>query len=321
MDTSAYPDASSSLPASAGPCESLTAKAVSPQQLGMQLRRADAPLLLDVRREANYLQCKRLIAGAIRCAPENVAAFANRQLACDPLRKIVVYCVYGHKVSAGAAAELCAAGLDARILAGGIAGGEDGIDSANDISAWRADALPTIARRADWGVSGEKPSRWVTRARPKIDRIACPWLIRRFIDPQSEFFYVPTQEVLPEAERLGAIAFDLPGGLVSHEGELCSFDKLLAAFDLHDAGLVHLARIVRGADTHRPGLAPESAGLLAISLGFSQLHTGDHAMLEAAMPLYDALYAWCQLQATAARQHTAAQTYGCKPEAIQAGSA
>ena len=286
---------------------------ISPQQLAARIGRADAPVLLDVRREAKFSESRRLIAGARRCAPEDVAIFAAAQLATDPARELVVYCVYGHNVSDEAVAELRAAGLAAHKLAGGIEGGQEGVDTPENMAIWRANALPTILKRADWGVTGEQPSRWITRARPKIDRIACPWLIRRFIDAQATFFYVPTAQVLAEAARLGAVAFDIPGAPVSHEGELCSFDGLLAAFDLHDAALDRLARIVRGADTDRLDLAPESAGLLALSLGLSQLHSeDDHAMLDAAMPLYDALYAWCKTVVSA----EPAETHNWNPAAM-----
>jgi hypothetical protein len=148
--------------------------------------------------------------------------------------------------------------------------------------------------RADLGVTGEQASRWITRERPKIDRIACPWLVLRFIDPQAEFFYVPAPRVFEEAQRLGAVAYDLPGAPITHDGELCSFDALLRAFDLREPALLALAAIVRGADTGRPDLTPQSAGLLAMSLGLSALHPDDHAMLRAALPMYDALYAWCR---------------------------
>ena len=289
---------------------------ISPQQLAARIGRADAPILLDVRRKAKFSESRRLIAGARRCAPEDVAIFAAAQLATDPARELVVYCVYGHNVSDEAVAELRAAGLEAHKLAGGIEGGQEGVDTPENMATWRANALPTILKRADWGVTGEQPSRWITRARPKIDRIACPWLIRRFIDAQATFFYVPAARVLAEAARLGAVAFDIQGAPVSHEGELCSFDGLLAAFGLHDAALSRLARIVRGADTDRLNLAPESAGLLALSLGLSQLHSDDdHAMLDAAMPLYDALYAWCQSVASAALQNTLAETHNWNPAA------
>ncbi|MEO7887137.1 MAG: chromate resistance protein ChrB domain-containing protein, partial [Polaromonas sp.] len=232
-----------------------------------------------------------LLAAARRCAPEDVAAFAASQ---SP-REVVVYCVYGHNVSADATATLRAAGWNAYALAGGIEGGEDGVDAPQDIAQWRARRPLILTKRSDWGVTGEQPSRWITRERPKIDRIACPWLVRRFIDPRAEFLYVPAPQVLDEAKRLGAVAYDIPGAPVSHEGELCSFDTLLKAFELVDSALNVLARIVRGADTDRLELAPQSAGLLAFSLGLSRLHAyDDHAMLEAAMPLYDALYAWCR---------------------------
>ncbi len=253
--------------------------------------RADAPLLLDVRRDAKFLGSPRMLAGARRCRPEDVAALAASEAA----REVVVYCVYGHNVSADAVAELRAAGWNAYRLAGGMEGGEDGVDTPQDIARWRAHAPLTVQKRPDWGVPGEHPSRWITRERPKIDRIACPWLIRRFIDSRAEFFYVPTAEVFREADRLGAVAYDIPDAPITHEWERCSFDALLRAFDLQEPALEVLATIVRGADTARPELAPQSAGLLAVSLGLSRLHADDdHAMLEAAMPVYDALYEWCR---------------------------
>ena len=138
-----------------------------------------------------------------------------------------------------------------------------------------------------------RPTRWVTRERPKIDRIACPWLIRRFIDPEAEFLYVPTDEVFATAEREGAVAYDIPGTVFSHDGEACSFDAFLRRFRLEDEpGLSILAPIVRGADTDRHDLAPEAAGLHAISLGLAASHDDDHLLLSHGMATYDALYAW-----------------------------
>lgn len=133
---------------------------------------------------------------------------------------------------------------------------------------------------------------WVTRERPKIDRIACPWLIRRFIDPESEFLFVPPGEVLSVARTAGATPYDVPDVELSHVGELCSFDAFLRKYALDDPALADLAQIVRGADTARLDLAPQSAGLLAISLGLSQLFEDDHEMLRHGMVVYDALYAW-----------------------------
>jgi rhodanese-related sulfurtransferase len=285
---------------------------ISPQTFNARMGRADAPLVLDVRRQARFDESSRLLACAQRCTPEDVAALA----ASRPAGEVLVYCVYDHNVSEEAAATLQAAGWRAQPIAGGIEGGQEGADDAQAIAQWRAHPPLTIAKRADWGVTGGQPSRWITRERPKIDRIACPWLIRRFIDPRAEFLYVPTNQVLAQAQALGAVAYDIPGAPVSHVGDLCSFDALLRGLDLHDAALDLLATIVRGADTDRLDLSPQSAGLLAFSLGLSRLHAqDDHAMLEAAMSLYDALYAWCH-----DRVATQDETHNWKPETMVAGA-
>lgn len=136
--------------------------------------------------------------------------------------------------------------------------------------------------------------KWITRERPKIDRIACPWLVAGYIDQQPEFLFVPADRVLATAEKTGAIPFDVPGVELSHEGELCSFDVFLRRYALHEDALKRLAVIVRGADTDWLDLAPQSAGLLAISLGLSRRFSDDHEMLKHGMVIYDALYAWCQ---------------------------
>jgi hypothetical protein len=135
-------------------------------------------------------------------------------------------------------------------------------------------------------------SKWVTRARPKIDRIACPWLIRRFIDPRAEFLYVPSAQVRAVAEAEQAIPYDVPDVQFSHRGDLCSFDAFLADLAIDDPALAELALIVRGADTGKPELTPQSPGLLAVSLGLSINDPDDHAMLEHGMVVYDALYSW-----------------------------
>ena len=134
--------------------------------------------------------------------------------------------------------------------------------------------------------------KWVTRARPKIDRIACPWLVARFIDPAAEFLYVPADQVRAVAADTGAIPYDIPGVEYGHVGEQCSFDAFLRIHKLDDPALERLAVIVRGADTGRPDLAPECAGLLAQSLGLSALYPDDHEMLRHGMAMYDAYYAW-----------------------------
>ena len=136
--------------------------------------------------------------------------------------------------------------------------------------------------------------KWITRERPKIDRIACPWLIARFIDPAAEFLYVPAADVLNIAKETGAIPYDIPGVEYGHRGELCSFDAFLDKHDLNDPALRRLAVIVRGADTDRLDLAPQCAGLLALSLGLSRNFADDHVMLSQGMVMYDALYAWAK---------------------------
>jgi rhodanese-related sulfurtransferase len=235
---------------------------------------AAAPLVLDVRKAAAYEAEPRMIPGALR-PDADVAAYARYATG----RPVVAYCVHGHEVSQEAAATLACAGHEATYLEGGL-------------TAWIAAGLPTLRRRPDWRVPGG--SRWITRARPKIDRIACPWLIRRFIDPLARIDYVPADEVLAEAAARDAVAFDLPGAPVTHRGERCSFDALLEDFELDDPALNRLATIVRGADTDRADLAPQCAGLLAASLGLSARFADDHEMLENAMPLYDGLYEWCR---------------------------
>ncbi|CAH0496070.1 chromate resistance protein ChrB domain-containing protein [Novosphingobium sp. CECT 9465] len=136
--------------------------------------------------------------------------------------------------------------------------------------------------------------KWITRERPKIDRIACPWLIQRFIEPEAQFLYVPANKVVEVAEAEGGIPYDIPGVEFSHVGEKCSFDAFLEKYDLTDPALLQLAEIVRGADTSRLDLTPQSAGLFALSLRLSANFADDHEMLEHGMVMYDALYAWCR---------------------------
>ncbi|KJV05646.1 chromate resistance protein ChrB domain-containing protein [Methylocucumis oryzae] len=148
--------------------------------------------------------------------------------------------------------------------------------------------------------------KWITRERPKIDRIACPWLIARFIDASPEFLYVPTEQVLSQAQQLNAIPYDIPDVELSHVGELCSFDAFLTKYQLTDPALKQLALIVRGADTSRLELTPQSAGLYALSLGLSRRFADDLEMLSHGLIMYDALYAWCQ--------HCQSETHNWPPE-------
>jgi rhodanese-related sulfurtransferase len=245
---------------------------LSAQQLYAQLGTARAPAVLDVRKRDVFDADDRLIIGAVRYDSEASTEWLN---SVPTRRPVVIYCAHGGEVSQTAATELQRADIDAAFLDGGMA-------------AWRAQNLPT---RKKVGVPTNK---WVTRERPKIDRIACPWLIRRFIDPAAEFLYVPTPEVIATAGKTGAIPYDIEGVEFAHEGEHCSFDTLLKIFGIQDRALDQLAVIVRGADTSRHDLAPQCGGLFAISLGLSANFPNDHEMLAHGMVMYDALYTWCR---------------------------
>ncbi len=271
---------------------------ISRRALADRLGRPDVPLILDVRREARFSTSGHRVAAAVRALPPD-----------DTARDVVVYCVFGHEVSQQAARDLRADGRRARLLEGGIEGGEPGVDDAAFIDRVRAEALPLVRQRRDLGVTGESASHWITRERPRIDRIACPWLVRRFIDPCAVFHFAPAAEVLARARAIGAVAFDIPGAPITHVGERCSFDALIDAFELRLPALDRLATIVRGADTDRLDLDPACAGLLAMSLGLARLHDGDdHALLAAGLVVYDALYAWC-----VAEEHRSNETHSWRP--------
>jgi rhodanese-related sulfurtransferase len=245
---------------------------ISPADLYARLGTAAAPTVVDVRRPADFATSGELIVSAFHRDPDKVEQWAKDL---PHGRRVVVHCVHGRVVSHGVAAALRSAAVDAAYLEGGIAG-------------WIAQGLPT--HRA----IGAPPGKWVTRERPKIDRIACPWLIRRFIDPQAEFIYVPTKDVIDVAKATGGTPYDIEGVEFAHEGERCSFDTILRIYDIKDPPLDHLAKIVRGADTSRHDLTPQCGGLFAISLGLSANFSDDHEMLAHGMVMYDALYTWCR---------------------------
>jgi rhodanese-related sulfurtransferase len=258
----------------------LSPRLISIASLSATLGRAAHPLVIDVRRAEAVAKDPVLIAGATWRDPFQVNDWVKYL---PRHRDIVVYCVHGFEISKNAADAIAAEGLRVGYLDGGVA-------------AWREAGGATFKKMASPAIPSlvNQPSVWVTRERPKIDRIACPWLIRRFIDPLAEFVYVPSSEVQAYASRTGAIAYDVPAVTFTHRGELCSFDALMQDFDLQDASLLALAKIVRGADTGQPAMTPQSPGLLAISLGLSQLYANDHDMLAHGMIVYDALYAWLQ---------------------------
>jgi rhodanese-related sulfurtransferase len=245
---------------------------VSSNELYARLGTASAPVLLDVRRDEAFSKDNSLIIGAFHRSPEEVEPWSS-YLAPD--HPVVAYCAHGHEVSEGVAARLHWAGIKASFLEGGIAG-------------WRAAGLPT---RKNLGAVENK---WVTREHPKIDRIACPWLISRFINPLAEFLYVPAGDVAAVAKAKGATAYDIKDAEFGHVSDRCSFDAIVRIFEIKDSALDHLAAIVRGADTSRPDLAPQCEGLLAISQGLSANHPDDHEMLKHGMVIYDALYTWCR---------------------------
>ena len=251
---------------------------ISISSLSASAGSAASPLLIDVRRRETFDADTVMIAGATwrdPLATDDWIKFMPRH------RDIVVYCVHGYEISRNASATLRTAGMKAHYLDGGI-------------EAWKQSGAPTIKKQLGLSVPSpfNIPSKWITRERPKIDRIACPWLIRRFIDPLAEFLYVPSSDVISAAKSHAATAYDVPNVQFSHRGDACSFDAFIADFDIHDAALNDLAAIVRGADTGKPELTPQSSGLLAISLGLSALYPNDHEMLERGMVVYDALYAW-----------------------------
>jgi rhodanese-related sulfurtransferase len=249
-----------------------TPNAILADDLYARLGTVSAPIVFDVRRGDAFNTDDRVIVSAVHCEVDG----GRRWLDGVPTAKpVVVYCADGGDVSQAAADTLRKVGIAGAYLEGGIAG-------------WRNRGLPTH-RQID-----ARTHKWVTRARPKIDRIACPWLIRRFIDPRAEFIYVPTGEVLSVAAKTGATPFDIEGVEFAHEGDRCSFDTLLRIYGIEDAPLAQLATIVRGADTSRHDLAPQCGGLFAISLGLSANFPDDHEMLAHGMVMYDALYTWCR---------------------------
>ncbi len=248
---------------------------ISPAQLSRLIGLPDAPMLIDGRIDEDHALDTRMIPGAVRRDLRKVDTWAPEYAG----RRVVVICQRGQKLSQGAAAWLRYEGIDAETLEGGFEGWV-----AHDGLLVRTDKLPSRDAKGR--------TVWVTRARPKIDRIACPWLIRRFVDPSAVFLFVLPTEVEAVGERFGATPFDIEGVFWSHRGELCSFDVMIEEFGLHSPALDRLALIVRGADTARPDLAPEAPGLLAASLGLSRMFADDLAQLDAGMLLYDSIYRW-----------------------------
>lgn len=256
-------------------------RTITPAALARLIGSPACPVIVDVRREKVYEQAATRIPTAVwrsHLVPETwLAGF-------EPGRPFVVYCVHGHNVSQIAAAKMRALGAEVAILEGGI-------------EAYAACGGPLISEAPGVEKGLPSPSVWVTRERPKVDRVACPWLIRRFVDPSAVFHYVAPEWVRDIAEETGATPFDIDGVVYSHRGEMCSFDTMLDEFGLDTPALRRMARIVRGADTARPDLEPQAAGLLAILLGLSAMEADDLRQLDRAIPVFDALYAWLRYAA------------------------
>lgn len=246
-------------------------------QLSRLIGTPDAPVIIDVCIDEDFNEDPRLIPTAIR------HPFNQMQTLVPALqdKKVVVICQKGLKLSEGAAAVLRAHGISTENLQGGN-------------YAWRDAGGPLVPEAKIPSRNNDGQTVWVTRLRPKIDRIACPWLIRRFIDPQAQFLFVAASAVIPVAKKFNAIPFDIEDVFWSHRGDQCTFDTMLEEFELNIPALQHLATIVKAADTNQHNLAPEAAGLLAASLGLSRMYRDDLAQLDASMVLYDAMYRWAR---------------------------
>jgi rhodanese-related sulfurtransferase len=244
---------------------------ITPAQTFRLIGTPEAPVVFDVRTEEDVAALPRMIPTS-RHIPHTAIGTLT-----DPPGRAIVACTKGKKLSEGAAAWLRTLGWQAEVLEGGNL-------------AWEAAGLPMLP-------IATLPARgtpWVTRHRPKIDRIACPWLIRRFIDPAARFLFVAPAEVPEVASRFDAIPYDVEGVTLTHRGEGCSFDALLDDFGLHCEPLDRMALVIRGADTDRHDLSPQAAGLLALSVGLSRMYRDDLQQLEAGIALYDALYRWAR---------------------------
>ena len=250
---------------------------ISAEKLARLIGTPNCPSLVDVRSDEDFAVDPRLIPGSVRRDYREPWQWAGEL----PRRSAVVVCQKGMKLSEGTAAWLRHSGLTADTLEGGFA-------------AWSVSSLPLVPIDKLGTCDPQGRTVWVTRARPKVDRIACPWLIRRFVDPRAAFLFVAPSEVEAVGERFAATPFDVEGVFWSHRGELCTFDVMVEEFGLRTEPLLRLAAIVRAADTARPELAPEAPGLLAASLGLSRMYSEDLQQLEAGMGLYDAFYRWCR---------------------------
>jgi rhodanese-related sulfurtransferase len=256
---------------------------IQPLDLWHLIGTPNAPVVLDVSRRDIYDGWPGVIPTSRWRDPNDIAAWEG---ALDRNMPIAVACKAGHDFSQAVVSRLRGNGFAASAVEGGN-------------NSWTDAGLPRVSKPPLDRLASTRPSLWVTRRRPKIDRIACPWLVRRFLDAEARFLFVEPDQVQAVAGETGAIPFDIKNVELSHDGERCTFDTMLALFGLEsEPSLARLALIVRGADTARPDLAPEAAGLHAVSLGLSALAgDDDHGLLQRAFLIYDALFAWLRFAA------------------------
>jgi rhodanese-related sulfurtransferase len=250
---------------------------ISQDKLARLIGTPKTPVLIDVRTDEDFAADPRLIPGAVRHSHQDAADWSSEYSG----GSAIVVCMRGAKLAQGTAAWLRHADVSAETLEGGFEG-------------WKEAKLPLVPASKLPARDAKGRTVWVTRARPKIDRIACPWLVRRFIDPNAVFLFVAPAEVVAVGERFNAVPFDIENVFWSHRGELCTFDVMVEEFGLATPPLLRLATMVRAADTGRLDLSPEAPGLLAASLGLSRMYEDDLTQLEAGITLYDAFYRWCR---------------------------
>jgi hypothetical protein len=249
---------------------------ITAQQLLRLIGTPLCPVIVDIRPPDDFAADPRLIPSSIRHSHTDIAGLINRLKG----RASVIVCQTGHKLCQGVVSALQAEGLTGEYLSGGTA-------------AWAANGAPMVPVAAvPFDADGQ--TCWITCTRPKIDRIACLWLIRRFVDPGARFLFVAQSEVQTGAALFNATPFDTPDAEFAHQGDLCTFDAMLDRFCLHSPALDRMALAIRAADTDRHDLHPVAAGLLAVSVGLSRQFSNDQAQMEAGLALYDALYRWAR---------------------------
>lgn len=246
-------------------------------QLSRLIGTPNVPVIIDVCIDEDFNLDPRLVPSAFRHSFRDIASLVPTLHG----KRVVVYCQKGGKLSQGTAAILRDHGIETETLEGGQL-------------AWAAAGEMSVPASSIPNTNMEGRTVWVTRHRPKIDRIACPWLIRRFVDPRAQFLFVAPSQVMDVAEKFDATPFDVEDVFWTHRGDRCTFDIMVEEFVLESDAMARLATIVRGADTDRHDLAPQAAGLLAASLGLSRMHRDDLEQLDASMVLYDAFYRWAR---------------------------